>query len=88
VVDGCSEHVVVSELLVPTPLESEMMSLVSPALLSVDIGDGPAGQHRRERAHCATTIISRQCFVFEDQVIFPSKSQCFLFLLFRWKKFK
>lgn len=33
----CREQVVVSELLVPTPLESEMMSLVSPALLSVNI---------------------------------------------------
>lgn len=32
----CREHVV-SELLVPTPLESDMMSLVSPALLSVDV---------------------------------------------------
>lgn len=31
----CSEQVVVSELLVPTPLESDMMSLVSPALLSI-----------------------------------------------------
>lgn len=30
----CREQVV-SELLVPTPLESDMMSLVSPALLSV-----------------------------------------------------
>lgn len=31
-----SEQVVVSELVVPTPLESEMMSLVSPALLSIN----------------------------------------------------
>lgn len=40
---ACSEQVVVSELLVPTPLESEMMSLVSPALLSAHITDQPDG---------------------------------------------
>lgn len=36
VVGGCSDTVV-SDVLVPTPLESDMMSLVSPALLSATL---------------------------------------------------